>query len=1782
MYNSKDILFHTNHYQNELDESYNIELFMAKKDKVIEVRKVATSKQTGGGGFVFEDKASAWFIAHFLSDKSPFLHEIGKIKKIDFQVRPEGWFFDDLLLTLEDTNKVLRKIAVSSKSNIQINTKGLNNDLLRDIWNQYLNINSTVFNKDTDYLCIINSQLPQVISKDINTLIKFSRDQEAKTLHQRINQDDKGFSQSLKKIYKGFHCPSDIANSHNINQSETVNVLSRLLLIEFDFEMAISNNENQIIDLCKDCLLNHDGTIEQQFYKTLCSFRSELAPTSGFLDYQKLIDKLKINFQLKGYPNHFNDWKKILNISRSKIDSIQDKIGNKVSFSNSKELNNLESLIKENNAVFILGKSGYGKSVLAKKYIQEKLSDNDKYIWIDSQSFQNGNLETFFGLQNNLSDIFNKVQQSNCYLFIDGIDRFFKESELSLLYSILAIASNSSSSWKIILTCQTDDFNDVLERLYRINITLNSVDFKVDPDVYSNISELVSHFPELFNLLKHTHLRPILNNLKYLDLLAYNLSRKTAMLESDFKGESTIIDWIWKAEIESKGSTSSRFIQDFSEKQAQNLSISIPFSDFSISDLSPLDKLKESKIFVEIEDKLYLSHDLFGDWARYKLIRANNANVKQFLLTKELFSPLWCKAIRLYGIYLLDKNDDASEWINLFTTLEKAEPKEKIIQDLLLESIIFSSSTYSHLNAVWDFLKSNEAELFKRFLDQFLIKATLPNKYLLKLAKEIGGYTIAEASTYNRIPNHFYWTDVLKFIYLNKVESITLSRKKTAIITKMWLEYTAVDFPFRKECSEIALDNASLMFEFKFNNGYVDGDVDEDIYKALLMGVNEFPKEVIDLSLKLCKRIKVDREKKTKSEETVANRQISTIFRQAKIRDKIQWADGPYENVDDAFEKICINDDALHPIINAFPKEAKEILLALFIDAPKEISFGYDSHYNLDINEPHGWFPPFYTRGPFLYFLNHQPKSGIEFIITLVNFATQQWTNKHINKGIDIPKINIDYGFKTIDYIGDERLFFWYRDASSAPHSIVSALMALEKFLFDKIDAQKSISEYIDLILSNGNSVAYLGVLNSIGKYKPDLYLNELKPFLQVYDFYQWEKSLDYGGHNIEGHQMIGSNFLGKATWELAKKWNEMPHRKTSIQSVSLSLLVNNQKDLKDYYKEIIEKWKIILNGKELEGYTNVHLNNLIYFYITDNYEVVKHNENFYYQYREPEEITVKYKETREYISSDNDLFTFPFQCFQELEQEKKYALEDCEKLWAKIEVYSDLNDEDPYSYLSGQHQSVLAGCALLVFNKEIWIEKYPEKLQWIIEYLDSVLLNYSLNKHGMTQAEMGYSWSASASKILATLWTEDLNNKNLRKLICFLLFKSPYDTIQILFSSLSKYLKWSDSNFIQIQNLVILWSLALDKDSRISYLKSFNGKIEKKLKKFNLNNYRDSILNDFIDNKIGLTLIDWSKLQPILPKKKKRHWDPNSDNIIGNESGLDLEMIKHAFTSFPTVDQLEGAERVYAITFWKQIINQIVFELGDIAQNSSERDDYPNQFHIWALERISKLVTELEPTDSLSAEDFWKPILQYGYLACDWIDIFCTDFFLHNIEKKETHNTFFDEWNKMILFANESKTWTSKRNYHRKEIWQSLMGLTINVFNCWKNDDYYNFFERVVIEDIKWFKKHTHDQDIIYKVILVLKTKPGLFAVKDGIKIISRHLQLRSMGDKLGTPDGYVKVEFKYEDALAQTASFLWENHKEKINNDLEILKNFKEIVMFLVANQNSIGLELQNRILE
>jgi len=120
-------------------------------------------------------------------------------------------------------------------------------------------------------------------------------------------------------------------------------------------------------------------------------------------------------------------------------------------------------------------------------------------------------------------------------------------------------------------------------------------------------------------------------------------------------------------------------------------------------------------------------------------------------------------------------------------------------------------------------------------------------------------------------------------------------------------------------------------------------------------------------------------------------------------------------------------------------------------------------------------------------------------------------------------------------FYGDQQVYFWCRDIGTAPDSLVSILMALEKFLIDEIDKGQDIREYLKIIINQGKSLALLGVLSLIGRYSPDFFLTELTPLLRTVEFYEWENSLDYNVRSVEGMQMTGASLFDSTTYEQEK-----------------------------------------------------------------------------------------------------------------------------------------------------------------------------------------------------------------------------------------------------------------------------------------------------------------------------------------------------------------------------------------------------------------------------------------------------------------------------------------------------------------------------------------------------------------------------------------------------------------------------------------------------------------------
>src|SRR5439155_9780027 len=114
---------------------------------------------------------------------------------------------------------------------------------------------------------------------------------------------------------------------------------------------------------------------------------------------------------------------------------------------------------------------------------------------------------------------------------------------------------------------------------------------------------------------------------------------------------------------------------------------------------------------------------------------------------------------------------------------------------------------------------------------------------------------------------------------------------------------------------------------------------------------------------------------------------------------------------------------------------------------------------SLEVEDVFGWYPPLHSRGPVYYFLAQAPAQGIELVTRLVNFATDRWAHGATLEDGTIPGVRVELpdGVKT--WVGDARVFTWYRGEPGAPAAVVVGMMALEKWLYDQQDQKKDVSD---------------------------------------------------------------------------------------------------------------------------------------------------------------------------------------------------------------------------------------------------------------------------------------------------------------------------------------------------------------------------------------------------------------------------------------------------------------------------------------------------------------------------------------------------------------------------------------------------------------------------------------------------------------------------------------------------------------------------------------------------
>jgi nucleoside phosphorylase len=355
------------------------------------------------------------------------------------------------------------------------------------------------------------------------------------------------------------------------------------------------------------------------FVKGVCDYADEFKDDSFRQFAAKASADFLISFLIKYLPKKDpapnsveSDRAKLVRKSQQVMEQVSNRIGGKVHLHRANQLEELEKACTEYRVTVLLGISGVGKSSLARDYAEKLIGENQSVLWFEARSFEKIDFASFeadLQLTNSLESMIKTLSNEPAILILDGIDRLYDPNSFKLLSTFLRLFNfhEQSSSWILLVTCQTQEWSRLCENLMRESILTNEWQiFRCNPLSIDQLEPIWQEFPSANRLKYQTHLREIFGNLKILDLVTIRLSLGDDVQVGTWVGESSVATWFCDSEIArgNEGPARVRFVQLLAERQAETLKQAIPIDTFEVSQLQLIGNLFSENICSKTPDSI--------------------------------------------------------------------------------------------------------------------------------------------------------------------------------------------------------------------------------------------------------------------------------------------------------------------------------------------------------------------------------------------------------------------------------------------------------------------------------------------------------------------------------------------------------------------------------------------------------------------------------------------------------------------------------------------------------------------------------------------------------------------------------------------------------------------------------------------------------------------------------------------------------------------------------------------------------------------------------------------------------------------------------------------------------------------------------------------------------------------------------------------------------------------------------------------------------------------------
>jgi len=985
----------------------------------------------------------------------------------------------------------------------------------------------------------------------------------------------------------------------------------------------------------------------------------------------------------------------------------------------------------------------------------------------------------------------------------------------------------------------------------------------------------------------------------------------------------------------------------------------------------------------------------------------------------------------------LDTDGTGAEWQKLVVAYPNAE-------FLFIDALIYAVNAGELLEACWQWLCEDECRLLKLYLKRFQHVATAANPNFLELAKGLD-ISPEDAVLIERIPIYVYWIKVLPVFAKHVDELIQVSPVSVAKLSRNWLKFTQDKWLGRPSAAVLAIAVGKRAI---YQSSYGDDDAARAPFDALIYAYPEEPQEVSLLLRKAAGRVVPTSDDLEVFEDY---RAPGTVWEESyfhgggggRTEELEPWTDGPMYRPNEALRACCLHWDALRGLIYRNANLASELILALLIDKrpPKKEHVDRDRHMFLDdkvgLRDNHDFYPRFYTKGPFLLFLNADPGVGLRTIISLIDFATERWMDTHYKGDAKSAGIDLIILGKKKTFVGDERVLKWFR-GTLVSDIVSSALMTVEKWLYNQIDGKNDVNTRIAFILETSMSSAFLGLLSEVGKYSIELFSGVLSPLLLhpyiVYSDRNYFCGLD---------RQIGTPMgLGFDEWffNLAREWDGMPHRRNQLERIVLhffhydvSIASSLRQAAKDWDNNLPE------DHSNLQWFTKQWSS----WFNDDNWlEVIDEEGRKMLQFQVPDNL----QGDSELLRNNEKrlaMLTFPFSCQQILEDEKVLRDEEVGKFFDSIKEFDqcEVIDDDDLSRIA---DCVMGGGAVLVCKHREWLNEHPEEELWLISKVDTLVLTPPpCRQFDMPESLDTHGRERFLCDLTVVLWTENVSSEDARSRIGRALFANHYSAASYLMGRAFKSRELLGEDFWQLVNYQLDWASLRFKIRKADY----------RHQKFDGESVALAQLEKFVTKGYPTELGTWLReamegAELLFDHNHPCYYGEGKVSLLHYVPEIDLNQFKSAFEEIMCPSQSESDhERKQFLAFWDQALELCLVRTKFFTEGGEAIDptlvcaSLPHNFENWIFQRITLVISELRPDEP--SERYWKPILTLGLTAPTWAEYFFGDLYISAKEKMKPEQ-FVVLISDMMDFCSQLDSWTALNWHHRRALpsmWLHALG---------------------------------------------------------------------------------------------------------------------------------------------